>query len=95
MALTHQDVVRIAKLARIAVSDDEIVSIGEELNPILGLIETMQAVNTDDVEPMTHPQDLILRARPDEVTESNQRETFLALAPQVEAGLFLVPKVID
>ena len=95
MSLTHQDVARIAKLARIAVTDDEIESVGAQLNTIFGLIEKMQAVNTDGIEPMAHPQEVSLRLRDDVVTEVNQRDAFQAVAPQVEGGLFLVPKVIE
>ncbi|WP_199053911.1 Asp-tRNA(Asn)/Glu-tRNA(Gln) amidotransferase subunit GatC [Aquitalea sp. ASV15] len=95
MSLTHQDVARIAKLARINVSDEEIAEVGNQLNNIFGLIEKMQAVNTDGIEPMAHPQDVSLRLREDIVTQTNQREAFQAVAPQVEKGLFLVPKVIE
>ena len=95
MSLTHQDVAQIAKLARIAVTEHEIEAVGHELNTIFGLIEKMQAVNTDGVEPMAHPQDEALRLRADAVTETDRRDAFLAVAPQVEAGLFLVPQVIE
>ncbi|MGC0152836.1 Asp-tRNA(Asn)/Glu-tRNA(Gln) amidotransferase subunit GatC [Chromobacterium vaccinii] len=95
MSLTHQDVARIAKLARIEVGEAEIAATAEQLNNIFGLIEQMQAVNTDGIEPMAHPQDVSLRLRDDVVTETNQREAFQAVAPQVEKGLFLVPKVIE
>ncbi|TDR76553.1 Asp-tRNA(Asn)/Glu-tRNA(Gln) amidotransferase subunit GatC [Paludibacterium purpuratum] len=95
MSLTQQDVARIAKLARIAVTEQEIDAIGQQLNDIFGLIEKMQAVNTDNVEPMAHPQDVALRLRADAVTEQDRRDAFMALAPQTEAGLFLVPKVIE
>lgn len=95
MSLTQQDVARIAKLARINVSDEEITAVGNQLNNIFGLIEQMQAVNTDGIEPMAHPQDVSLRLREDIVTQTNQREAFQAVAPQVEKGLFLVPKVIE
>ena len=95
MSLTQQDVARIAKLARIAVTEQEIEAVGQQLNTIFGLIEKMQAVNTDNVEPMAHPQDVALRLRADAVTETDQRERFLSIAPQTQAGLFLVPKVIE
>jgi aspartyl-tRNA(Asn)/glutamyl-tRNA(Gln) amidotransferase subunit C len=95
MPLTQQDVARIAKLARIAVTEQEIESVGQQLNTIFGLIEKMQAIDTDNVEPMAHPQDVALRLRPDAVTETDQRDEFMAIAPQTEAGLFLVPKVIE
>ncbi|AOZ51282.1 Asp-tRNA(Asn)/Glu-tRNA(Gln) amidotransferase subunit GatC [Chromobacterium vaccinii] len=95
MSLTHQDVARIAKLARINVSEAEIAATADQLNNIFGLIEKMQAVDTDGIEPMAHPQDVSLRLRDDVVTEPNRREAFQAVAPQVEKGLFLVPKVIE
>ena len=95
MALNEQDVARIARLARIAVTEDEIAATSEKLNGIFGLIEEMQAVNTDGIEPMAHPQDAFLRLREDAVTEPNRREAFQSVAPQVEKGLFLVPKVIE
>jgi aspartyl-tRNA(Asn)/glutamyl-tRNA(Gln) amidotransferase subunit C len=95
MSLTHQDVARIAKLARINVSDDEIDAVGAQLNTIFDMIAKMQAINTDGVEPMTHPQDAALRLRDDVVTEPDRRDAFMAIAPQAEAGLFLVPKVIE
>lgn len=95
MSLSHQDVARIAKLARISVTDEEIEAVGSQLNNIFGLIEKMQAVNTDGIEPMAHPQDVGLRLRDDVVTETDRRAAFQAVAPQVEKGLFLVPKVIE
>jgi aspartyl-tRNA(Asn)/glutamyl-tRNA(Gln) amidotransferase subunit C len=95
MSLTQQDVARIAKLARIAVTEAELEAVGGDLNRIFGLIEKMQAVNTEGIEPMAHPQDVSLRLRPDVVTAENRREAFQAVAPQVEAGLYLVPKVIE
>lgn len=95
MSLTQQDVARIAKLARIAVTEAELEAVGGDLNRIFGLIEKMQAVNTEGIEPMAHPQDVSLRLRPDAVTAENRREAFQAVAPQVENGLYLVPKVIE
>lgn len=95
MSLSHQDVARIARLSRIAVTDAEIDAVGAQLNSILGLIEQMQAVNTDGIEPMAHPQDVSLRLREDVVTEPDRRDACQAIAPQVENGLFLVPKVIE
>jgi aspartyl-tRNA(Asn)/glutamyl-tRNA(Gln) amidotransferase subunit C len=65
------------------------------LNDIFGLIEQMQSVDTRGVEPMAHAQDVSQRLRPDEVTEPDRRAAFQAVAPEVEAGLYLVPKVIE
>ncbi|MDY0011506.1 MAG: Asp-tRNA(Asn)/Glu-tRNA(Gln) amidotransferase subunit GatC [Rhodocyclaceae bacterium] len=95
MSLTLDDVRHIAKLARIELAAGEDQATLDKLSAIFGLIETMQAVDTRGVEPMSHPQDLAQRLRPDTVTESDRREAFQAVAPQTEAGLYLVPKVIE
>jgi aspartyl-tRNA(Asn)/glutamyl-tRNA(Gln) amidotransferase subunit C len=95
MALTLEDVRRIAGLARLALDDEQGAQVLSQLQGIFGLIEQMQAVDTDGVEPMSHAQDVVQRLRADQVTEADQRELFQALAPQAEAGLYLVPKVIE
>ncbi|HMV62068.1 MAG TPA: Asp-tRNA(Asn)/Glu-tRNA(Gln) amidotransferase subunit GatC [Rhodocyclaceae bacterium] len=95
MSLTVDQVRHIAKLARLEVSTDDLAATQAKLNGIFGLIEEMQAVNTDGVEPMSHPQDLAQRLRADAVTESDRRDAFQAIAPQTEGGLYLVPKVIE
>ncbi len=95
MSLNTNDIHRIARLARIAVTDSEATALHGQLNGIFSLIEDMQAVNTQGVEPMAHSQNLSLRLRDDVVTETNQRELFQSIAPQVENGLYLVPKVIE
>jgi aspartyl-tRNA(Asn)/glutamyl-tRNA(Gln) amidotransferase subunit C len=77
------------------VSDAEAADVREKLNGILALIEKMQAVDTAGIEPMAHAQDVTLRLRDDAVTESDQHARFQAIAPQVEADLYLVPKVIE
>jgi aspartyl-tRNA(Asn)/glutamyl-tRNA(Gln) amidotransferase subunit C len=95
MALTIDDVRRVAHLARVAVDDAEAAAALEQLSGIFKLIEQMQAVDTSGIAPMSHAQDLVLRLREDTVTEQDQRAQFQAVAPQVEAGLYLVPKVIE
>ena len=95
MNLTEADIKRIARLARIAVTQQETQTIRVELSNIFQLIETMQAVDTKGIVPMSHFQDMAQRLREDRVTESNQRELFQSIAPQVDAGLYLVPKVIE
>ena len=95
MSLTLQQVRRVAHLARIEVSDAEAQSTLGHLNEIFTLIEKMQAVDTQGVEPMAHAQDLGQRLRTDSVTETNRREAFQAVAPETESGLYLVPKVIE
>lgn len=93
------DVTRIAKLARIALTDEETDATSDQLSRIFGLIETMQAVDTDGVEPLTTPLAALgafpLRLRDDAVTEPDRRDAFQAPAPSVEGGLYLVPKVIE
>ena len=95
MSLTLEQVRRIAHLARIEVSDAEAESSLGHLNGIFSLIEEMQAVDTRGVEPMAHAQDLCQRLRSDTVTEENRRQAFQCVAPETEAGLYLVPKVIE
>ena len=95
MNLTEADIKRIARLARIAVTEQETQTIRGELSNIFQLIETMQAVDTKGIVPMSHSQDMVQRLREDRVTESSQRELFQSIAPQVDAGLYLVPKVIE
>jgi aspartyl-tRNA(Asn)/glutamyl-tRNA(Gln) amidotransferase subunit C len=95
MSLSRTDVERIAHLARLEVNDQEAQAFAGSLSRILGLIEQMKAVDTTGVTPMAHPQDAALRLREDEVTESDQRSKFQEIAPAAEAGLYLVPKVID
>lgn len=95
MSLTLEQVRRVAHLARIEVSDAEAKSTLGQLNDIFSLIEEMQAVNTKGIEPMAHAQDLAQRLRADKVTESDRRNAFQAVAPEIETGLYLVPKVIE
>jgi aspartyl-tRNA(Asn)/glutamyl-tRNA(Gln) amidotransferase subunit C len=95
VSLTLDEVKRIALLARIEISDAEAAGTQLRLNEILGLVDQMNAVDTTGVEPMAHAQDLMLRLREDRVTEADQRDLFQSVAPQVEDGLYLVPKVIE
>jgi aspartyl-tRNA(Asn)/glutamyl-tRNA(Gln) amidotransferase subunit C len=95
MALERCDVEKIAHLARLGLTDSEIPQTTATLNNILGLIDAMQAVDTQGIEPLAHPLETTQRLRADEVTERNQREAYQAIAPAVENGLYLVPKVIE
>jgi aspartyl-tRNA(Asn)/glutamyl-tRNA(Gln) amidotransferase subunit C len=95
MSLTLEQVKRIAHLARIEISDDEALTTQGHLNGIFQLIEEMQAVDTRGVEPMAHAQDVSQRLREDAVTEGDRRAAYQAVAPETEAGLYLVPKVIE
>ena len=95
MALERSDVEKIAHLARLGLTEAEVPQTTDTLNNILGLIDAMQAVDTDGIEPLAHPLEATQRLRADQVTEQNQREAYQAIAPAVENGLYLVPKVIE
>ena len=95
MSLDREDVVKIAHLARLAIEEADIPRYARELSKILDLVEQMNEVDTSGVAPMAHPLDTSQRLRSDVATESDQRELFQANAAQVEAGLYLVPKVIE
>mgnify|MGYP001809951289 FL=1 len=95
MALSLEEVGRIARLAHIELADGEAEATRAKLNGIFGLIEQMQAVDTTGVAPMSHPQDVVQRLRPDAVLEADRRAAFQSVAPEAEQGLYLVPKVIE
>ena len=95
MSLTRDDVRRAARLARIAIDEREADEVLAQLDRIFGMIEEMRAVDVSGVEPMAHAQNVTLRLRDDAVTEPDQRELFQSIAPKVENGLYLVPKVIE
>lgn len=95
MSIDKQDVQKIAHLARLALTEEDAVQYQHSLSSVLSLVEQMQSVNTDGIEPLSNPLEMTQRLREDVVTESNQRDAFLANAPQSEAGLFLVPQVIE
>ncbi len=95
MTLTQEEVTKIAYLARVQIDPNEAWRYVRDLSGILEFVAQMNAVDTDAVAPMAHPLDLPQRLREDKVTEENQRDLFQAIAPKVEAGLYLVPKVIE
>ena len=95
MSVTPEQVRHIARLARIAMSDEEIAALAPELNNILGWVEQLSEVNTEGVEPLTAVIDQKLRLRDDEVTDGDCRDAVLANAPAAEHGFFAVPKVIE
>lgn len=88
-------VAHVARLARIHVSEADTAELVQRLDTILNLVDTLQAADTDGVEPLANPLDAVQRLRPDTVTEPDQRARLLALAPASEQGLFLVPRVIE
>lgn len=99
MSLSFQDIERIAHLARLELQPDEGKRLQQQLNGFFGIVEAMRAVDTQGVEPLSHPvaalQDIALRLREDVVSEPDQREVNQRSAPAVEGGLFLVPRVIE
>ena len=95
MSLTDQEVRHIAKLARIELADAQLERTRSQLSSMLGLIEQLQSIDTTGVEPMAHATDLVLRLRDDAVTETDHRAAYQSVAPPVEDGLYLVPKVIE
>jgi len=95
MPIQSEDVLKIAHLARLAVSDEQVKSYASDLSNIMNLVEQMNQIDTSGVEPMAHPLDQSQRLRVDEVTEIDQRELLQENAVDTEDGLFLVPRVID
>ena len=95
MSLDKTEVQKIAWLARLSIDEQDISTYSDELSNILGLVETMNSVDTDGISPIAHPLDLTARLRADAVTEVNQREQFQKNAPLTDNGCYLVPKVIE
>jgi len=93
--LSLDQIAKIAELARLELPPAAAAALQQELNGILAMVDRMQAVDTRDVEPMSHPQQAMQRLREDGVTERDQREKYQAGAPATEDGLYLVPKVIE
>lgn len=95
MSLTCEQIKKIAHLARLNLSEEDMAYYTPQLSSILNFIEQMNRIDTTTVEPLAHPLDLSQRLREDVVTEANEQKKFQTIAPQVEAGLYLVPKVIE
>jgi len=95
MTIERADIEKLAELARIELNEATITETTRSIADVLALVDQLQAADTNGVEPMAHPTDAVQRLRPDEVTETNQREAFQAIAPATEEGLYLVPKVIE
>lgn len=95
MAIEQDELEKIAELARIRIAPDQIGQLTQRITEILSMVDQLQAVDTRDVEPMANPLDAVQSLRADEVTEGNRREAFQAIAPAVENGLYLVPRVVE
>lgn len=95
MTLKTEDVRNIAHLARLQIDDDSLDQYASALSDILTLVEQMNQLDTSGITPMAHPLDATQRLREDAVTETNLRDKFQGIAPDVEQGLYRVPKVIE
>lgn len=95
MALTPDKISSLAHLARLGIEPDSLAPLADDLSNVLDLVEQLQAIDTDGVEPMAHPASASLWLREDEVTELDQRATLQAPAPSTQDGYFLVPRVIE
>jgi len=95
MSISQHEIEKVAHLARLNIPSEHLDDYAQKLSSILDLVTQLQAVDTTDVEPMAHPLDATQRLRDDVVTESNHRDLYQAVAPEVEKGLYLVPKVIE
>lgn len=89
------DIQKIAHLARLRINEETAEETAKSITNVLDLVDQLQSVNTEGVDPMSHPSDSVQRLRADEISENNQREAFQAIAPATEDGLYLVPKVIE
>ena len=95
MSIQPSEIEKIATLSRIRIANNEVEEVAQRINDILSMVDKMQGTDTRDVEPMANPLDAKQRLRPDTVTETDQHERFLALAPDAQDNLYLVPKVIE
>jgi len=95
MSISPEEVLKIANLARLQIKQDEVEQYATDLSNIINLVEQMNAMDTKDILPMAHPLDATQRLREDRVTEENQRDKFQTIAPSVEKGFYLVPKVVE
>lgn len=95
MSISRDKIEQVAWLARIQLEDSEKEALEGKLSDILGMVDQLQAADTDGITPMAHPLDATQRLRPDEVTETNKRERFQAVAPETQHGLYLVPRVVE
>lgn len=96
MSLTPSQIETIAGLARLSLKSEEIPAYVDSLSRILGMVGELEKADTGNIEPMAHPlEGQVQRLRPDEITSANQRELYQRNAPQVEDGLYLVPRVIE
>ncbi|MDB5974891.1 MAG: gatC [Nevskia sp.] len=95
MSLSPEQVKQVAHLARLSLPPEKVEPYARQLSNILDMVSQLSSASTDDVQPMAHPLEMVQRLRPDAVSEENRREAFQAIAPAVEDGVYLVPRVIE
>lgn len=95
MALKPEQIHKIAHLAKLSIDEDSIAEISSQLDNIMTLIDHMEQADTEGVEPLSHPQDPVLRLREDKVSDTDRRDDFMRLTSHSEDGLYLVPRVIE
>ena len=95
MSVSPQDVEKVALLAQLAIAESDLPEVTERFGRVLGLVNELNSIDTENVVPMSNPHDMQQRLRPDVVTRQNEREALMASAPVQDQGYFLVPKVID
>lgn len=95
MSLAEEDLARLARLARLRFDPDSAAQTRDELNTILDMVDRLKSADTQGVQPMAHPLDMVQRLRADAVSEENAREALMAAAPDARDGLFVVPRVIE
>jgi len=95
VALSPEQIHKIAHLAKLRINDDSLAEISKQMDNIMALIDHMEQADTEGVAPLSHPQDPVLRLREDKVTDTDRRDDFMRLTPNSEGGLYLVPRVIE
>jgi len=95
MKIDNEVILNIAELAQLEVKDEMISQYADKMTAMLNLVEEMQSVNTDNIEPVSNPLDAVQTMRDDKVTEKDLREEYQAIAPEVDSGLYLVPRVVE
>ena len=95
MKIDNEVILNIAELAQLEVKDEMISQYADKMTAMLNLVEEMQSVNTDNIEPVSNPLDAVQTMRDDKVTEKNLRDEYQAIAPEVDSGLYLVPRVVE
>ena len=95
MKIDNEVILNIAELAQLEVKDEMISQYADKMTAMLNLIEEMQSVNTDNIEPVSNPLDAVQTMREDTVTEKDLRDAYQAIAPEVDSGLYLVPRVVE